>query len=81
MAMTRDMQWSDLCLFEGALEQQRLQGGVQLLTHPFQQHRVAKLDGVLQATHVVGLTQLQDLQLAASLHVFDPLVGLTLKHS
>ena len=65
-------------LFEGALEQQGLKSGVQLLAHPLQQHRVAKLDGVFQAAHVVRLGQLEHLQLAAPLHVPDPLVGLPL---
>ena len=68
-------------LLECALEQQGLKGGVQLLAHPFQQHRVAELDGVLQAAHVVRLTQLQHLQLAAPLHVPDPLVGLPLQQA
>jgi len=69
------------CLFEGALEQQGLKCGIQLLAHPLQQHRVAKLDGILQAAHVVRLSQLEHLQLAAPLHVLDPLIGLPLHSS
>jgi len=69
----------DAYLLEGALEQQGLQSGVQLLTHPLQKHRVAKLDGVFQPAHIVRLTQLEHFQLAAPLHILDPLVGLALQ--
>ena len=36
------------------------------------------LNTVLEGAEIVGVRELDDLQLVGSLHVFDPLVGLTL---
>jgi hypothetical protein len=47
-----------------------------ILTNVLQQHRNAKLDCVLQRSHVVPIGELDDPQVAMALHVLDPLVGL-----
>jgi hypothetical protein len=47
-------------------------------TH-LQEHRVAKLDGILDLPREVGHLQVQDLEAILHLHVLDPLVGLALR--
>ena len=66
-------------LFEGLLQEYGLQDGIQLLSNVLQETGVAELEAVLQGAHVVGVRELDDLQLVDLLHVFDPLVGLALR--
>ena len=66
-------------LFESLLQQDGVQQGIQLLCHILQQAGVAKLQAVFQRPHIVGVRELDNLQFIDLLHVFDPLVGLTLR--
>ena len=49
-------------LLEGLLEEEGLQGGVQLLGHVLQQHRRPELDAVLQSSHVIRVSQFDHLR-------------------
>eukprot|EP00955_Chlamydomonas_euryale_P005025 53594-Chlamydomonas_euryale.AAC.1 len=66
-------------LLEQLFQQQRLQAGVELLADILQQHRDAKLDGVLERAHVVAVGELDDAQVGRRLHLLHPLVGLRLR--
>ena len=66
-------------LFEGLLQEYGLQDGIQLLSNVLQETGVAELEAVLQGAHIVGVGELDDLQLVDLLHVLDPLVGLALR--
>mmetsp|Transcript_14307 Transcript_14307/g.34751 ORF Transcript_14307/g.34751 Transcript_14307/m.34751 type:complete len:352 (+) Transcript_14307:1461-2516(+) len=66
-------------LLEDRLEQQGLDGGVQLLAHILQQDGRAELDAVLQLADEVTVRQLHHAQAVLLLHVADPLVALALR--
>jgi hypothetical protein len=65
-------------LLEDVLEEDGLQGRVDLLPDVLQQHGLSELDGVLHGTQVCVVGQLDDLQAIRSLHALHPLVGLAL---
>ena len=65
-------------MLEGLVQEQGLQRGLQVLSHVFQHHREAELHGVLQGTHVVRVSEVDDLHVVRLFHLFDPLVGLVL---
>ncbi len=66
-------------LLEGLLQEEGLQNGVEFFSNVFKQDRRAKLDAVLQSADKVRVCEFNDVQVVGLFHVFDPLVGLTLR--
>ena len=63
----------------GLLQQDGVEGWIQFLSNVLEQHWLSELDGVLEGSEEVGVGKLYSVQLAAALHLLDPLVRLPLR--
>ena len=65
-------------LLESLFEQQWFQNRIQFFSNVFKQDWCAKLDAVFKRADEIRVCEFYDMKVLRFLHVFDPLVGLSL---